>query len=59
MAQLVNAMETLEEINQTSAASHGGDNPNPLRLQLADLLRNIDDWLGNISGMEAHEQELT
>jgi hypothetical protein len=59
MVQLVNAIETLEDINLVSAAGHPQYDANPLRLQLAALLKTIDDWLRNVANIETLERELT
>jgi len=41
------------------SGTHPDDDPNPLRLQLADLLQTTDDWLRNVSDLEVLEAELT
>ncbi|MFM7169550.1 MAG: hypothetical protein ACKOOC_03150 [Cyanobium sp.] len=56
--QVVNAVETIADLNSLSAASQPSYNGAPLQHQLAALLGDIESWLRNSFNLEHLEQRL-
>ncbi len=56
--QVVNAVETIADLNSLSAASQPSYDGAPLQRQLADLLGDIESWLRNALSLEGLEQRL-
>jgi hypothetical protein len=56
--QVVNAVETIADLNSLSAAAQPAYDGAPLQRQLADLLGNTESWLRNTLSLEHLEQRL-
>jgi hypothetical protein len=56
--QVVNAVETIADLNSLSAASQPAYDSAPLQQQLADLLGDTESWLRNALSLERLEQRL-